>query len=302
MDSLEQIRQSEDLLLKSHLGLLPGKYFLIGEIGVNHNGDIDKAKRLIQLSKRLGLDAVKFQKRTPEICTPPAVRDKIRETPWGDMTYLEYRKRIEFSLEDYLEIDRYSKELNIPWFASAWDIDSLSFLDDFNLPIQKVASAMNSNFEFLEEVAKRKIFTMISTGMSNFEHIDKVVKVFQKASCPHMLMHTTSTYPATDSILNVRAIVKMRERYGVTIGYSGHESSVFPSQVAAALGARVIERHITLDRTMWGSDQSASLSEEGIHELRSSLDRLEAILGDGIKKIEPGELEAAKRLRWWQDQ
>ena len=161
---------------------------------------------------------------------------------------------------------------------------------------------MNSNFEFLQAVASKKIFTLISTGMSSFEHIDKVVDVFESMNCPYMLMHTTSTYPAKDSILNIGAIPKMRERYGVCIGYSGHESSVFPSQVAATLGSRVIERHITLDRTMWGSDQSASLSEPGFQELRASLNRLADIIGDGIKKIEPGEMDAAKRLRWWLDE
>ena len=285
--------------LETQLQLTKDAFYLIGEIGVNHNGDIDVAKKLIFMSKQLGLDAVKFQKRSPELCTPPAVRDKIRETPWGDMTYLDYRKRIEFSKSQYEEIDAYCRMIGITWFASAWDVDSVKFLDKFNLPIQKVASAMNSNFEFLEELASRRIFTMVSTGMSDYEHIDKVVDVFVKAQCPFMLMHTTSTYPADDSILNLSAITTMRNRYGVEVGYSGHESSVFPSQVAGALGARVIERHITLDRTMWGSDQSASLAEAGIHELRSSLDRLPAILGDGIKKIEPGEMEAAKRLRWW---
>jgi N-acetylneuraminate synthase len=285
--------------LKTHLGLGDGAYYLIGEIGVNHNGDIDVAKKLILLAKQSGLDAVKFQKRTPELCTPPAIRDKNRETPWGDMTYLEYRKRIEFSKSQYEEIDDFCREIGITWFASAWDIDSLKFLDQFNLPIQKVASAMNSNIEFLENLASRKTFSMVSTGMSDYEHIDKVVEIFDKSQCPFMLMHTTSTYPAPDSILNLSAITSMRERYGVEIGYSGHESSVFPSQIAGALGARVIERHITLDRTMWGSDQSASLAEAGIHELRTSLDRLPEILGDGFKKIESGEMEAAERLRWW---
>ena len=290
---------AKDVLMSKHLGIDSNQFYLVGEIGVNHNGSMDIAKQLIQLSKNLGLNAVKFQKRTPELCTPPAVREKIRETPWGDMTYLEYRKRIEFSQVDYEEIDGFCREIGIPWSASAWDIDSLKFLDQFNLPWHKIASAMNSNFEFLSEVASRGIFTLVSTGMSDFQHIDAVVEVFIKANCPFMLMHTTSTYPADDSILNVGAVETLKRRYGVPVGYSGHESSVLPSQVAAALGARVIERHITLDRAMWGSDQSASLSESGIHELRTSLDRLPKILGDGVKKIEPGESEAAKRLRWW---
>jgi N-acetylneuraminate synthase len=299
MEAKNVIDSATTEFLSKYLGLDAGQFYLVGEIGVNHNGSLDIAKKLMQLSKNLGLNAVKFQKRTPELCTPPAVREKIRETPWGDMTYLEYRKRIEFSQKEYEEINEYCEKIGIRWSASAWDIESLKFLDQFNLPWHKVASAMNSNFEFLNEVASRGIFTMVSTGMSDFEHIDAVVDVFQSANCPFMLMHTTSTYPAEDSILNVSAIESLRRRYGVPVGYSGHESSVFPSQVAAVLGAQVIERHITLDRTMWGSDQSASLSESGLHELRSSLDRLHQILGDGVKKLELGELEAAKRLRWW---
>lgn len=289
----------KNIYLKKHLDLDEDQFFVIGEIGVNHNGDLDNVFSLIDLAIRCELNAVKFQKRTPEICTPPAVKDTIRETPWGSMTYLDYRKRIELSKTDYQQIDSYCKDKGILWFASPWDVASTKFLDEFNLPFNKVASAMNSNFEFLSDLAKRKKFTFISTGMSTTHDIDKVVEIFKSENCPFMLFHTTSTYPAADSLLNVSAISTLEEKYGVPVGYSGHESSTFPSQVAAVLGAKVIERHITLDRAMWGSDQSASLSETGLHELVSSLKRIPDILGTGIKKLEEGEQEAAKRLRWW---
>jgi N-acetylneuraminate synthase len=290
--------QTNDLL-KKYLGLGETDYFVIGEIGVNHNGDMENVRALIDLAVRCELNAVKFQKRTPDICTPPAVRETIRETPWGAMTYLDYRRRIELSQENYEEIDAYCKERGILWFASSWDIDSTRFLDQFHPQVQKVASAMNSNVDFLKDLASRKIFTIISTGMSTIKEIDEVVDIFKQADCPYMLFHTTSTYPASDNILNISAIRTLESRYKVPVGYSGHESSTFPSQVAAVIGARVIERHITLDRAMWGSDQAASLSEQGLHELVTSLKRIPNIMGDGIKKIEEGEDLAAKRLRWW---
>jgi N-acetylneuraminate synthase len=289
----------DNKLLAKYLGIAPGEFYVIGEIGVNHNGDMENVKALIDLAVRCNLNAVKFQKRTPDICTPPAVRDTIRETPWGPMTYLEYRTRIELSKDNYVEIDRYCKEVGIDWFASSWDVQSTAFLDQFQPKFQKVASAMNSNVEFLEDLAKRRIFTFISTGMSTIKEIEIAVNIFARAKCPYMLFHTTSTYPATDSILNLESIRTLQSRFGVPIGYSGHESSTFPSQVAAVIGARVIERHITLDRAMWGSDQAASLSEQGLHELVTSLPRIPQMLGDGVKKIEPGEADAAKRLRWW---
>jgi len=292
-------KSENDAILKKYLELDDSEYFVIGEIGVNHNGDMANVRALIDLAVRCGLNAVKFQKRTPELCTPPAVRDTIRETPWGSMTYLEYRKRIELSQANYEEIDSYCRKQGIKWFASAWDVDSTKFLDQFNPTIQKVASAMNSHFEFLRDLAGRRTFTIISTGMSTTAEIDQAVQIFEDEGCPYMLFHTTSTYPASDAILNISAIKTLEQRYGVPVGYSGHESSTFPSQVAAVVGARVIERHITLDRAMWGSDQAASLSEQGLHELVSSLKRIPSMLGDGIKKIEEGEETAAKRLRWW---
>jgi sialic acid synthase SpsE len=288
-----------DLLLKKYLSIGSDEYYIIGEIGVNHNGSIDNVKALIDMAKRCGIQAVKFQKRTPEICTPMHMRDQIRETPWGELTYFEYRKRIEFNQDQYEEIDDYCKSVGMLWSASAWDIPSLQFLDQFDLPFHKVASALNSYSDFLIEVAKRKKFTLISTGMSTESDIDYTVSLFRKYDCPFMLFHTTSTYPAPDRILNLMAIQSLSERHMVPVGYSGHESTTFPSQIAGALGARVIERHITLDRAMWGTDQSASLSEVGLRELVTSLKRLPEMLGDGVKKIEEGEDKVSQRLRWW---
>ena len=289
----------EDQTLSRYLSLDPGKYYVIGEIGVNHNGEIENAKKLIDLAKRSGCDAVKFQKRTPDVCTPSVMRDVMRETPWGEMTYLQYRHRIEFNREQYEEIDRYCNEIGITWFASAWDIESIEFLDSFSPKIQKVASAMNTHLPFLRELAQRRIFTIISTGMASLDQIDEAVAIFIDAECPYMLFHTTSVYPAKDEQLNVSAIRQLQERYKVPIGYSGHESTLFPTLVAAVLGARVIERHITLDRALWGTDQAASLAERGLRELVADLTRLPVVLGDGKKKIEDGEDAASKRLRYW---
>jgi N-acetylneuraminate synthase len=292
MDAISDILENDFKIKKN-------EFYLIGEIGVNHNGSLETAKKIIDLAVDSGCNAVKFQKRTPELCTPDSIKDTLRDTPWGTMTYLEYRTRIEFSQKDYEEIDKYCHDRGIDWFASAWDIDSLNFLDKFKPKYQKVASAMNSNVEFLEAVATKNLPTFLSTGMSDEEDIERALKIFQNKHCPVMLFHTTSTYPASDEILNLAAIAKLQEKFRVPVGYSGHESTVFPSQVAAVLGARVIERHITIDRAMWGSDQSASLSEAGLKELHSSLIRLPKMLGDGVKKIEAGEMDAAKRLRWW---
>lgn len=285
--------------LTNHLDFQHKDFYLIGEIGVNHNGSLENAFKLIDMAKRCDIQAVKFQKRTPEVCTPLKMRDQIRETPWGEMTYLEYRKRIEFSESEYDQIDEYCNKIGIAWSASAWDEESLKFLDKYDLPFNKVASAMNLNFGFLRQVANRGKITLLSTGMSNTKDIDKMVEIFTDSGCPFILMHTTSTYPADDANLNLLAIQSMQEQYGIHVGYSGHESTTFPSQMAGVLGARVIERHITLDRAMWGTDQSASLSEIGLRELQTSLERITTILGNGIKKLEPGEDKVIERLRWW---
>ena len=273
--------------------------FVIAEIGINHNGDIELAKKLIDTAAQAGCDAVKFQKRTPEICVPEKMKTVMRETPWGLMTYLEYKKKIEFNEKEYDLIDHYCKQTGIAWSASAWDLESLRFLDRYNLPFNKVASALATHLEFLHEVAKKKILTYVSVGMCGYEDIDEIVEIFRSYSCPLVLMHTISTYPAQDKDLNLKMIQTISNKYDLPVGYSGHEPSVSPSVVAASLGAVAIERHITLDRSMWGTDHSASLEPSGLNQLVGAIRKVPIVLGDGVKKIVEGELEAAKKMRYW---
>ena len=274
------------------IGLAPG-------VGINHNGDIELAKKLIDIAAQAGCDAVKFQKRTPEICIPEKMKTIMRDTPWGLMTYLDYKKKIEFNENEYDLIESYCKQKNIAWSASAWDIESLRFLDKYNLPFNKVASALATHIEFLKEVAKRRILTYVSVGMCGYEDIDAIVEIFRSYSCPLVLMHTVSTYPAQDKDLNLKMIQTISNKYNLPVGYSGHESSVSPSVVAASLGAVAIERHITLDRSMWGTDHSASLESSGLNQLVGAIRKVPIVLGDGVKKIIEGELEAAKKMRYW---
>ena len=273
--------------------------FIIAEIGINHNGDIELAKKLISMAVQAGCDAVKFQKRTPEICVPEKMKTIMRETPWGLMTYLDYKKKIEFNENEYDLIESYCKQKGIAWSASAWDLESLRFLDKYNLPFNKVASALATHLEFLNEVAKRRILTYVSVGMCDYEDIDAIVEIFSSYSCPLVLMHTISIYPAQDKDLNLKMIQTISNKYNLPVGYSGHESSVSPSVVAASLGAVAIERHITLDRSMWGTDHSASLEPSGLNQLVGAIRKVPIVLGDGVKKIIEGELEAAKKMRYW---
>ena len=273
--------------------------FIIAEIGINHNGDIELAKKLIDIAAQAGCDAVKFQKRTPEICVPEKMKTIMRDTPWGLITYLDYKKKIEFNENEYDLIESYCKQKNIAWSASAWDIESLRFLDKYNLPFNKVASALATHIEFLKEVAQRKILTYVSVGMCGYEDIDVIVEIFRSYSCPLVLMYTVSTYPAQDKDLNLKMIQTISNKYNLPVGYSGHESSVSPSVVAASLGAVAIERHITLDRSMWGTDHSDSLESSGLNQLVGAIRKVPIVLGDGVKKIIEGELEAAKKMRYW---
>ena len=273
--------------------------FIIAEIGINHNGDIELAKKLIDAAVQAGCDAVKFQKRTPEICVPEKMKTTMRETPWGLITYLDYKKKIEFNENEYDLIENYCKQKGIAWSASAWDIESLRFLDKYNLPFNKVASALATHLEFLNEVAERRILTYVSVGMCDYEDIDAIVKIFTSYSCPLVLMHTISTYPAQDKDLNLKMLQTISSKYNLPVGYSGHESSVSPSVVAASLGAVAIERHITLDRSMWGTDHSASLEPSGLNQLVGAIRKVPIVLGDGVKKVIQGELEAAKKMRYW---
>lgn len=272
---------------------------LIGEIGINHNGDIGLAKKLVKMSHENGCDFVKFQKRNPEVCVPIHKRNELKETPWGLITYLNYKKKIEFGQNDFLEIKKYCIDLGVQWSASAWDMESQDFINAFSVPFNKIASAMNTNLDFVEKVAKELKVTFLSTGMSEIEDIEKCVAIFEKYKCPIILMHTVSTYPANDADLNLAVMETLKTRFGVPIGYSGHESSVSPSIVAASLGAVVIERHVTLDRTMWGTDQSASLEANGIKQLSAVLKRIPIIIGRPEKNFIESEKKAAAHLRYW---
>tara|TARA_A100001011_G_scaffold400441_1_gene515017 strand:- start:2670 stop:3536 length:867 start_codon:yes stop_codon:yes gene_type:complete len=277
------------------------KPFLIAEIGINHNGSIQLAKKLIDLAARYKFDCVKFQKRTPEICTPEHQKGVIRETPWGQMTYLEYKKKIEFNLSDYKIIDNYCKKKKIKWFASSWDKNSQKIMRTFNSKLNKIASAMITNLDFLKYVASEKKKTFISTGMTSIKDIENAVKIFKKAKCPFVLLHCVSTYPCPEKDLNLNVIRTLKNKFKCEVGYSGHESTVSPSVLAWYLGATVIERHITLDRSMWGTDQSASLSEEGIRNLTSVIYKTPEILGNGLKKFSHNEKNISKKFRYWEN-
>ena len=276
-----------------------GRPMLIGEIGINHNGDIELAKKLVKLASENGCNFVKFQKRNPDICVPDHKKNELKDTPWGVITYLDYKKKIEFGYEDFFIIDQYCRELEIQWSASAWDLESQDFISQFNVVFNKIASAMNTNLTFVEKVAKEGKLTFLSTGMSTMSDISKCVAIFKKLECPLILMHTVSTYPAHDSDLNLAVIDTLRKEFSIPVGYSGHESSVTPSLVAASLGAVVIERHITLDRTMWGTDQAASLESNGLKLLSAALERIPVIIGDSEKKFIDSEQKAARNLRYW---
>lgn len=277
---------------------LPSYIPVIAEIGINHNGDIDIAKKLVLLAHEAGCDAVKFQKRDIETVYSEEVLNAFRESPWGT-TQRQQKEGLEFGEAEYKEIDRYCQELGIAWSASAWDSKSLDFVDQFSPEFHKVASAFVTNVEFLKEVAKKGRNTLLSTGMAEMSDIAKAVEVFTDAGTPIVLMHTVSTYPSPESDLNLRLISTLRERFGVPVGYSGHEASISPSIVAMGLGAVVVERHITLDRSMYGSDQSASIEESGLRQLVATARKITSLWGDGVKKYAPGEAEVAKKLRYW---
>ena len=261
------------------------KPFLIAEIGINHNGSIKLAKELIDLAKQYNFDAVKFQKRQPEISTPEYQKNVVRTTPWGDITYLEYKKKIEFGYKEFKIIDSYCKKKKIMWFASAWDLESQKFLKKFKSKYNKVASAMLTNTKLLEAIAKERKTTFISTGMSTIIDIKKAVKIFKKRKCKFILMHCVSNYPCQIEDLNLNTILTLRKKFKCEVGYSGHETSVSPTLLAYFMGANYIERHITLDRSMWGTDQAASLSEPGIKNLTNILSKIHLVTGDGKKKI-----------------
>jgi len=296
---MENFSKNNDHQRASHFSPDELDIFIVAEIGINHNGDIEIAKRLIDQAVQSGCSAVKFQKRTISTVYPQSLLNQPRESPWGT-TQRDQKEGLEFSYEDYRVIDDYCKRRGIPWFASAWDIESQRFLRTFDCPYNKIASAMLTHKQFITFVAEEKKVTFISTGMSTLQDIDQAVEIFENSSCPFILLHSVSTYPANEADLNLRVIQTLKERYGCMVGYSGHESSVSPSIMAAVLGAKVIERHITLDRAMYGSDQSASLEPNGLQNLVSSLRKVAVCLGDGEKRILEGERIVARKLRYWE--
>ena len=270
--------------------------YLIGEIGLNHNGDVELAKRLIDVAADAGVQAVKFQKRTPEISTPEHMREVRRETPWGEMSYLEYRYRVEFEREQYVEIGDHATLRGLDWFASPWDEPSVAFLEDLNVVAHKVASASITDLGLLRAIAATGKPIILSTGMSTLEQIDRAVETVGTSRL--VLLHATSTYPMPPEEANLRMITTLRSRFpGVPVGYSGHERGLQISIAAAALGAAAIERHITLDRAMWGSDHAASLEPEGLAHLVRDIRIIEQALGDGVKRVFPGELAPLAKLR-----
>ena len=275
------------------------KVFLIGEIGINHNGSLKITKQIIDLAKESGFDAVKFQKRDPNISTPDLQKSKMRDTPWGYMSYLDYKKKIEFNEKEFQEINNYCKKIKIDWFCSAWDINSQIFLKKFDCKYNKIASSMLTNTQLLKVVAKEKKHTFISTGMSNLKNISDCVKIFKKNKCKYTLLHCVSTYPCPEEDLNLNMIVSLKKIFKCPVGYSGHESSVTPSLMAVILGAEVIERHITLNRAMWGTDQSASLEKAGINNLSSIISKVPSILGSGKKIFSSSEKKMLIKFKYW---
>lgn len=272
------------------------RIFIIAEIGINHNGDGEIAKQLIDMAKDAGADAVKFQKRTVDLVYSKAFLDSPRESPWG-MTQRDQKEGLELGLTDYQEIDAHCRKRGIAWFASAWDLESLKFLRRFDLKYNKIASPMIVYDDFLKEVASEKKHTFISTGMSTLKDIDRAVKIFREAGCPFELMHCVSTYPMADEDANLNCIRVLSKRYQCPVGYSGHEVGLAVSYAAAALGISSLERHITLDRAMYGSDQAASVELMGFRALVGAVRKIEKAMGDGNKRINEKEVPVAMKLR-----
>ncbi|MFA5139618.1 MAG: N-acetylneuraminate synthase family protein [Elusimicrobiota bacterium] len=273
------------------------KPYLIAEIGINHNGDLQIAKRLLDATFACGWDCAKFQKRNPDKCVPDSQKNIERETPWGRMTYLEYKKRMEFGRREYDYIDKYCGEKPLNWCVSIWDLDSLKFAASYRLPFLKIPSALLTDAVLLREACKSGTPIVLSTGMSTLQEIDKAVEILEKHSSQYVLMHCTSTYPSSLDELNLRAIPALRERYKCVVGYSGHEYGLDSTTVAVSMGAMVVERHITLDHSMWGTDQASSVEVQGMDKLYKQLQSVSRILGDGVKKVYPSEVPIREKLR-----
>lgn len=278
------------------------KISVIADIGINHQGSVKTACNLVEVAKDAGCDYVKFQKRTPEKCVPESIKNAIYESPFGRMLYIDYRKKIELSGSDYIEIDRFCHVIGIQWFASAWDLESFGFLVQMGIKKHKIASAMLGNETLLKAVAEQRKHTYISTGMSHLQEIDNAVCIFENARCPYTLMACNSSYPCEAKDVNLKRIDTLYKRYPMSlgIGYSGHERGIQLSVSAAAMGACCIERHITLDRTMKGSDHAASLEPSGIKKLVRDIRILESAMGDGSLEITDAEIPVRKKLRYYE--
>jgi N-acetylneuraminate synthase len=269
--------------------------FIIAEVGINHNGDLENAKKLIDAAKHAGVDAVKFQKRTPELCVPLDQRNQMRETPWGYITYLDYRYKTEFGEKEYTEIDRYCKQVGINWFVSVWDEEAVNFMEKFNPICYKIPSASLTDQKLLKHLRTTGRPLILSTGMSTMEQINGSVNLIGQENLA--ITHATSTYPCDPHELNLRMIETLRKTFTCPIGYSGHEVGLVTSAVAVGLGACMVERHITLDRAMWGSDQAASVEPGGFEKLVKYIRVTEMAVGDGVKKVYESELPSQKKLR-----
>lgn len=288
----------KEILLGSYLINEDSFPYTIAEIGINHNGDLQIAKKLIDAANACGWNCVKFQKREPEIAVPETQKNVMRDTPWGKITYLEYKKKVEFGKKEYDYIDAYCKEKPIAWSASPWDIPSLQFLLKYDIPFIKIASACNADKKLLKLACESGKTLLVSTGMSTLEEMDVLVDFLEKNSDGnYILLHTNSVYPTPADELNLNMIKTMKERYHCIVGYSGHEIDLEPTVVATALGAKVIERHVTLDHDMWGTDHKASLSVPGMGMLLGRMREILFMLGDGEKVITDKEREVRKKLR-----
>ena len=271
--------------------------YIIAEIGINHNGDLDVAKKLIDVAAVSGCDAVKFQKRSPDVCVPEHQKGVMRETPWGTMTYLDYKYRMEFEKDEYDQINAYCRDKNIDWSASPWDMDSLDFLLQYDLSFIKIPSAMITNEELMRASASTGKKIIFSAGMSSLDEVDEAVRWMREENADFALLHCNSSYPAPLEDLNLSCIQTLKQRYDCEVGYSGHEFRLGTSVAAIYLGATIIERHITLDRTMWGSDHLASVEPQGLIKLVKGIRELEIAYGDGVKKVTEAEVKVRNKLR-----
>jgi N-acetylneuraminate synthase len=269
--------------------------YIVAEIGINHNGDMEITKELIRRAKKAGVDAVKLQKRTPELCVPPEQRNQMRDTPWGYITYMDYRYKVEFGKAEYDEIDRYCKEVGIDWFVSVWDEEAVNFMEAYDPICYKTPSASLTDLPLLRKLKATGRPIILSTGMSTMEEIHKAVEVVGLDNM--LLCHSTSAYPCPPEELNLRMVETLKKNFDCPIGYSGHEVGLITTVVAVSMGACLVERHYTLDRAMWGSDQAASVEPEGFQKLVKYIRVTEQALGDGVKRVYDSELAGLRKLR-----